>query len=86
MKIVNENLSNKYTYDAKVSPVKEITKTLGAISLNNTLSTTQSCKIKHIMSKLLNSVLQANESSVHDINTITHWISYVFLHETSETR
>lgn len=72
-------------YNAKISPIEKVTQTLRTVPLNNALPATEPREVEHVLRELLHAVLQTNEASVDDVNTVTHRVGYVFLHEAAET-
>lgn len=72
------------SHNAEISPIEKIAKTFRAISLYDTLTTTEPREIEHVLGKLLNTGLETDVTSVDDIDAVAHRVRYVFLHEASE--
>jgi hypothetical protein len=73
------------TYDSQIPPIEQVGESLGSIALDDALASVQTSKIEHVLGELIERVLQRDKTTVHDVNTVTHRVHNVLLHETSET-
>lgn len=76
----------KLSYDSQVPPVQQVAKSFRSVTLDDTLTTVQLSEVKHVLRKLLNGVLEPDEATIDDVNSVGLWISDVLLHEATEAR
>lgn len=74
------------TYNSQISPIQHIAQTFCAISLYNTLATAHFGKIEHIVGQLVDTVVQTNVSTVHNVDAVGRGIGNLLLHKTTEAR
>ena len=71
---------------AHALPVQEIAQTLGSVSLVDTLSAALLGKLKHVLSKLVDRVIDALGATVHDIDTVVARVLNELLHVAAKSR
>lgn len=74
------------THNSQISPIQKITESFSSVALNDTLTTIQLGEVEHVLSELLNGILQSDESSIDDINSVRLRIGYVLVHEATKAR
>lgn len=74
------------SYDSQVSPVQQVTQSFCSVPLNDALTSVQFREIVHVLSELLNGVLEPDVSTINDVDSVRLRVSDVFLHEATEAR
>lgn len=67
-------------------PIQEIAQTLGSVSLVDALSAALLGKFKHVLSKLVDRVIDSLGATIHDIDTVVARVLNEFLHVAAESR
>lgn len=74
----------KKTYNSQISPVQQVTEAFSSVSLDDALSAVQSGEVVHVLSKLLNRVLESDEATVDNVDAVGLRVANMFLHEAPE--
>ncbi|KAJ8984137.1 hypothetical protein NQ317_017787 [Molorchus minor] len=75
---------SSYTHDSQVSPIQHVAQALRSVPLDDPLPSVQPGKLVHVLRQLPDAVFQRDKTAVHDVDTVRHRISNVFLHETAK--
>lgn len=74
------------TYDSQVSPVQQVAKTFSSVPLNDALSAVELSEVEHVLRQLLDRVLEADEPTIDDVDSVGFRVGDVLLHEAPEAR